>query len=114
VKTQFIAQIEAAERAIQTAGFRSITEIPSIVSSAVTLLESVQSTVQDCPAPERANVLSRLKDFQGKLRVFSLATGRSAHIFRGYSRLAGISFDEYTPGGIAADSRDPAFFSLSF
>ena len=110
---QLIARIEEAEFIIQSAAFSSVTEIPAALSRAVTLLENVRKDAQRCPVPERRSAISRLKQIQVNLNIFSAAMERSVGIFRGYARLAGASLEGYGPVGGSTGYRDPAFFNLS-
>jgi len=110
---QLIDRMEEAESIIQAAAFVSVTGIPAFLSRAVSLLEMVKIDAQRCPLQERRNVLSRLKQIQAKLAVFSGAMERSASIFHGYARRAGASLEGYGPVGASSGDRDPAFFNLS-
>jgi hypothetical protein len=107
------ARIEAAEALIQESAFGPITDAPIALSRAVANLEAVRQLTHSCPESERAALLNRLKGLQAKLRLFSAGMERSAVIFRGCCRAAGVSCEEYTPGGVSALVRDPAFFTLN-
>lgn len=108
-----MTHLAQAQAEIETAAFRSVLDIPPLLSHAVTLLESVRAEAQTCPPEEREAARARIKAFRSKLSLFSSAMRRSCAIFEGYSRHAGVTAELYTPAGISAGSRDPAFFSLS-
>jgi hypothetical protein len=110
---QIIHRIDASTAQIRTAAQNPVTKIPALLSDVVANLSIIRRCAESCPPEERGAVLARLKDFHSNLRVFSRAMDRGAVILQGYSQRAGISRQEYCPGGASISNRDPAFFSLS-
>jgi hypothetical protein len=109
----FEDRLAAADALILEAGSSSVTEIPSVLSRAVTILESVLGAIQSAPPIERQVAVARLRSLQARLLSFSTVMRRSETIFQGYVRHAGISLNGYGPAGVAIGARDPAFINLT-
>ena len=106
-------RLAAADALIREAALSPVTEIPVKLASAVSLLESMKADIQTSSQSDRESMAARLKSFQARLMSFSSVMRRSEVIFQGYARCAGLSSNEYGPGGESTGTRDPAFFSLT-
>lgn len=111
--SNFAAQLSQLEAELQTAAFRSVLEIPSLLTRLQTSLEDLRSRAAALPPEDRVALRARMKRFRSQLALFSLAMARSEQIFQGYSRRIGRPSHEYSPSGIASAPHSPAVINLS-
>jgi hypothetical protein len=106
-------RLAAAEAMIREASLSPVPELPALLSRVVAIVDDVCGATQAAPPPDRDLAVARLKAFQARMGSFSAAMRRSEAIFQGYARHAGVSLNEYGPGGVANGARDPAFVNLT-
>ncbi len=98
---------------IDAAGSQPIAEVEVILTRAATLLGDLPAFAMKCSGEDRKSLCLQVLALRTRLAKLNRVMERSSELFRGYSRVAGLSFQEYTPDGLTHTSRDPAFFSIS-
>jgi hypothetical protein len=105
-------QFGLLEATLKDAARSTAMEMPAVLSRAIVLSEDIRVQLQGYPCDKRPLALARLQAFRKRLSLFTSAMERSQAILQGYRRHAGVSIDQYGPGGYSSGARDPAFFTL--
>jgi hypothetical protein len=102
--------MDAVENAVERAGRGPVPDGPPLLESAVEMMKNLSALCVGMSFDERKMVVSRSLGLQARLSVMRRGLERSHAVISGYSHQAGVISQEYSPGGLTAQCREPALF----